>query len=495
MVMDMSVQRPILVGGLALSLGLWGLDSVGHVFNHVSTLGLMAAAGAGWWWYQRTRQSPVETLSSSSISLSTIKKSLADVALITQKIQQEDVDEPGEPSRAALNGQSIQDWMAHTTSRVEAITASLSDRTLRAVLLGSAGVGKSTLLKVLNADSALTFAPWQLTLQESPSLFEHTSIDDFDSISASDLVLYVIAGDLTESDYQVLQTLQARQQAFIVVLNKQDHYLPADQDALLQHIQHRLQSLTEVENLVAIAANPNPIKIRHHEQTGEIQEWLETPQPVLVPLIQRLSTRIAQDGEPMRWATAFRQAEQLKHEAKAQLDQRRRDRAQPIVEQYQWIAAGATFVNPLPALDLLATTAVNTQMVLELGEVYQQKLSLEHAQTIAGEIAKLLVKLGVAELASQAIASTLKTNFITYVAGGTLQGMSAAYLTRLAGLSLMDYFQAQDVREAEDGFSLRSLQERLQTAFQVHQQALNLPQFVSQGLQRLRPEPELASQI
>jgi len=73
----------------------------------------------------------------------------------------------------------------------------------------------------------------------------------------------------------------------------------------------------------------------------------------------------------------------------------RRDRAPPVAEQYQWIAAAAAFANP-PALDLLATAAINAQLVMELGAIYQQKFSLQQAQAVAGTLGS--DKLGLVEL-------------------------------------------------------------------------------------------------
>ena len=107
----------------------------------------------------------------------------------------------------------------------------------------------------------------------------------------------------------------------------------------------------------------------------------------------------------------------------------RRDRAVPVIEQYQWIAAAAAFANPVPALDLLATAAINAQLVMELGGIYQQKFSLEQAQAVAGTLGSLMLKLGLVELSTQTIGTILKSNAITFVAGGVVQGVSAAYLT------------------------------------------------------------------
>jgi uncharacterized protein (DUF697 family) len=185
----------------------------------------------------------------------------------------------------------------------------------------------------------------------------------------------------------------------------------------------------------------------------------------------------------------MRKALLLKAEAKNYLNGIRRDRANPVIEQYQWIAAAAAFANPVPALDILATAAINAQMIVDLGNVYQQKFSLEQAKTVAGEMGSLMLKLGLVELSSKAIGTVLKSHAVTFVAGGAVQGVSAAYLTRLAGLSLIEYFQQQEVAaNTATGFNVEKLGQTLQKVFQQNQQVTFLQGFVNQGVKRLLPE-------
>jgi hypothetical protein len=185
----------------------------------------------------------------------------------------------------------------------------------------------------------------------------------------------------------------------------------------------------------------------------------------------------------------------LKAEVKTQLNQVRRDRALPVIEQYQWVAAAAAFANPVPALDLLATAAISAQLVKDLGEIYQQKFSLPQAQAAAKTLGSLMLKLGLVELSTQTIGSILKGHAFTYVAGGAVQGVSAAYLTRLAGLSLIEYFQEQEATDATgQAFNLERLGQTLQKVFASNQRAAFLQGFVQQVVGRLAPkspQPEL----
>jgi hypothetical protein len=231
------------------------------------------------------------------------------------------------------------------------------------------------------------------------------------------------------------------------------------------------------------------VKVRKHEADGSVQEWMEQPAPDIQQLTQQFGEILAQQKQRLVWLTTIRKAWLLKAEAKNSLNGIRCDRATPIIEQYQWIAAAAAFANPVPALDILATAAINAQMVMDLGKIYQQKFSLEQAQTVAGTMGSLMLKLGLVELSTKAIGTVLKSNAVTFVAGGLVQGVSAAYLTRVAGLSLVEYLQQQEIAvDSGTNLNLEKLRETLQKVFGQNQQISFLQGFVKQGVKRLLPE-------
>jgi len=116
-------------------------------------------------------------------------------------------------------------------------------------------------------------------------------------------------------------------------------------------------------------------------------------------------------------------------------------------------------------------------MIVDLSSIYQQSLSLNQAQEISLALGKLMVKLGIVEISSQAITTILKTNFITYVAGGIIQGISAAYLTRICGLSLIEYYEIADFSHQES-INLTKIKEKLQLIFQRNKDNNLLTNFV-----------------
>lgn len=474
------VRRPILVGGIGLSLALWLWQSFDRQGGQLSEFSLFSAISLCLciWLFQQNKAKKAQLIDNSPPNRDKVEKALNSVKTVINQLQTE------------VNEHEL---LPQLQEKVTQLNKQIERQNINVAIAGGKAVGKTTLLQVLAAN-------WQNTSKHPVSLLETTALfnqiakdeeekDPWQQAIAADLVLFVTDSDLTYSQWQVLQKLAALEQRAMLVFNKQDRYLPEERAIVL----HSLQQA--VKDVVAIAACPNPVKVRQHQADGTVSERLDTPAPEITSLTSSLQQILVNEGQQLIWGTAIRNAEMLKVEAKTVLNAVRRDRATPVIEQYQWIAAAAAFANPVPALDLLATAAINAQLVVELGNIYQQKFSFQQAQTVAGTMGSLMLKLGLVELSTKAIATVLKSNVVTYVAGGALQGVSAAYLTRVAALSLIEYFQSQEVTTNADSLNLDKLGQTLQKVFQQNQQVAFLQSFVKQGVSRLLPASQGEAEV
>ncbi|MBR8832653.1 MAG: DUF697 domain-containing protein [Stigonema ocellatum SAG 48.90 = DSM 106950] len=477
--MLVKLQRPILVGGLGLSFSLWMLQSLHHSMVQVGELSLFSllVVGGGLWLLKKNpTKHPTEQLDGIPVNRAMVEQAIANTEAVVNQLAQ-----------AAENHVETFHANSQLQEQVSHLTAELDRQEIKLAVTGGKSVGKTTLIQVLKQNVA-TLHSTPVQFQETPPLFteagEKSDASVLKEAIASDFVLFLTNGDLTDSEFQTLQQLKAAHQSTLLVFNKQDQYLPDERFSILSQLKQRMQ-----DNVVATAASPLPIKVRKHQEDGSVDSWLEVPSPDIQQLTQHLGEILATRGQYLVWGTTMRKARMLKTEAKNLLNGIRRDRAFPVIEQYQWIAAAAAFANPVPALDILATAAINAQMVMDLGGIYQQKFSLEQAQTVAGTLGNLMLKLGLVELSSQAIGTVLKSNAVTFVAGGVVQGVSAAYLTRIAGLSLVEYFQDQEIAiNSETKLNLDKLGQTLRSCFQHNQQIGLLQSFVKQGVKVLLPE-------
>lgn len=473
--MTVEIRKPILVAGVGLTVALWLWNSLHHSLVEIgewATLGTIALGGGFWWYKQNQSHQQISELLLQPLQPEDIEKALAEVNQIVSAIETE------APTLDIVN----------LKQKINQLPEQLKRQELQFVVTGGKNVGKTSLKQVLENQANEQKIDWV----ETKALLSDTELleEEVKEIAlAADLVFFVVAGDLTESQWQILQQLVKSRQRVLLVFNKQDQYALEEKIYIQQQIQQRVAKIIPSADLVAIAAAPNPIKVRQQQEDGSTREWLETQPAEITDLASRLSTILTEEKEQLIATTTWREAIQLKQQAKDILNQIRRDRSLPIIEQYQWIAAATAFANPVAALDLLATAAVNTQMLVDLSGIYQQKFSLSQAQNAAGILGKLMVQLGLVELSTNAIAGLLKTNAWTYVAGSAVQGVSAAYLTRIAGLSVIEYLQEQEVNlEDANGINLERLTNKLQQVFQQNQRTAFLQNFVKQTVNRLSGE-------
>lgn len=467
-------QLPLILpgmGAIALWLVVWHQDWL------LQLLSLGAVLGAGGFWLTRGRNLTLQPVAPTSTTLAptpaAVQQALAQVQTTLTQWQTEAGVAPASPS-------PLEDKLAQ-------VSAALDRQELRIGIVGGQGVGKTTLQQLLSAQEWPPHAPVCEFVETPGRLTAAAPAPDLEQ--SWDLLLFLVQGDLTQPEYVDIQSALTQQQRLLLVLNKQDQYLPTQQQLIRQKLTDHLQGLVSPEDILAIATQPRPVKVRRQQADGSWQEWSEQPSPQLEPLVARLNQVIQQEASQLIAQQALRQARILQAEAEAILNQTRRDRTLPLIERYQWIAAGAAFANPFPTLDVLATVAISGQLVLEISKIYQQKLTLAQAQAIAGILAQLLLKFGMVEFATQTLGNLLKGHSLTYIAGGCVQGASAAYLTRLAGLSLIEHFQSCSFASQADVVtaSQSALSEILPRVFQQHQRPAFLQGLVQQALQRLVP--------
>ncbi|MGF1498662.1 MAG: YcjF family protein [Elainellaceae cyanobacterium] len=284
----------------------------------------------------------------------------------------------------------------------------------------------------------------------------------------ADLLLFVVDNDLRQSEFEALRALAHMGKRMILVFNKTDLYSDDDLEIILRRLQQRVQNLVPPDDVVAIAARPQAVTL---EQEERIQ-----PQPYILPLLRRMATILREEGEDLIADNILLQSQRLGDEARQILDQQRRREAEAIVERFQWISGGVISVMPLPVVDLLATAAINAQMVMEIGRVYGCEINAERAKELAVSLAKTLAGLGLVKGAIELSTLALRMNVGTLIMGQAVQGVTAAYLTRIAGKSFIEYFRRN--QDWGDG----GMTEVVQQQFQLNRRDEFMRGFVQQAI-------------
>lgn len=302
--------------------------------------------------------------------------------------------------------------------------------------MGTTKIGESYLLHLqgLGRNILLTDTPGILEMGIAGSERENLA---YELASEADLLLFVVDNDIRQSEYGPLRTLAEIGKRSLLIFNKIDLYSEEDRETILKNLQQRVKAFLSASEVVAIAANPQPVQLA----SGE----LITPEPEILPLIRRLVALLRAEGEDLIADNILLQSQRLGEDARSLIDQQRRKQADKIISRYQWIGAGVIAMTPLPVVDMLATAAVNAQMVVEIGQVYGCEINRSRGQELALSLGKTLISLGVVKGAVDLIAKALQFTVATFLIGKAIQGVSAAYLTGIAGKSFVEYFrQDQD---------------------------------------------------
>lgn len=412
---------------------------------------------------------------------------------------------------ASLNLEAVQRQVEQLQNQVarqaileqsRALQAAMNRGDLTLAVFGVGSAGKTSLINALLGepvgqvgatlgttqqeqiyDWQLPHVPRQLRLIDTPGLAEAgvagTQREQAarDTATRADLIVFVVDDDLRQSEYAILEALLALGKRTLVVLNKADRYPLDDLETLLRRLRSRLVPPLDDDDIVAIAANPQPLL---QEDGG----WLRM-RPNLVPLLARMADVLREEGDTLVADNILLQTQQLGDQARQLLADQRQTQADAIIERYQWIGAGAIAMTPLPGLDFLATAAVNAQMVVELSQVYGCEVSLEEGKALALSLAKTLAGLGLVKGTVDLLAIGLQTNLATALAGRALKGASGAYLTRIAGKSFVEYFR-QNQTWGDGGMG-----EVIEQQFRLNQRDALLKAFVQEAKARLVPLLEL----
>ena len=287
----------------------------------------------------------------------------------------------------------------------------------------------------------------------------------------ADLLLFVVDNDIRRSEYDPLRVLAEIGKRSLLVLNKTDLYTDEDKEAILARLRQRVRGFIAVNDVVAITANPQPVEL----EDGEIFH----PDTDILPLLRRMAVILRAEGEDLVADNILLQSLRLGDEARKLIDGQRRRQADKIVQRFQWISAGVVAATPLPVVDLLAAAAVNAQMVVEIGKVYGCELNMERGRELAVSLAKTLASLGIVKGALELISTALQLNVGTFVIGRAIQGVTAAYMTRIAGKSFIEYFRHD--QDWGDG----GITEVVQRQFQLNRRDEFIRGFIQEAIARV----------
>lgn len=244
-----------------------------------------------------------------------------------------------------------------------------------------------------------------------------------DAFRRCDLIVYRLTLPLSAADLRWLEALPKGQEVLLLVDRPSGDWLLA-----LHQLQHQL-----------------PEHLRQ-----QCWPWSPERSEDCAADLQPLARAFAALGPERLRLTQQRCLEELHGSWQLALESLRRRQWQQLMQRTQWTVAAGVVVAPLPSLDLLVLAAANGLMLQEMVRLWDCPWSLEQLQAASLHLAKACLALGVVEWSTQALGVLVKLHGATWLVGGALQALSAAYLTRVVGRAMADYMAlAAGVPEAE----------------------------------------------
>ena len=195
----------------------------------------------------------------------------------------------------------------------------------------------------------------------------------------ADLILFVVAGDITQTEYQALCELRQAQKPLILVFNKIDLYPDTDRQAIYQHLQQlgtgsatdrRLQRLLSADEIVMVAAEPTPTEVRVEWSNGEVTTEWETPPPQVDELKQKILTILNREGRSLLALNALLQVKAAEAAIAHKTVASRQQQAEDLIWQFTKYKALAVALNPIALLDLLGGVVADLALIRSLARLY-----------------------------------------------------------------------------------------------------------------------------
>ena len=277
----------------------------------------------------------------------------------------------------------------------------------------------------------------------------------------ADLILFVVAGDITRTEYQALCELRQSHKPLILVFNKIDLYPEKDREAIYQQLQQlgagsteeNLQQVLSTDEIAMVAAEPQPLEVRVEWPDGRVtQEW-ETPPPQIGELREKILNILNREGRSLLALNALFQAKEAEANIAKKTLEIRKDEAEAIIWKYAQYKALAVAVNPIAILDLVGGMVADLALIRALARLYGlpitsyeagklwRKIFASSGGLLLGEIASSLI-LGLGK-SSAAVASALESPaaLTAYASAALTQGAIAGYGAYAVGRVAQEYLE------------------------------------------------------
>ncbi len=316
----------------------------------------------------------------------------------------------------------------------------LKEKKIRIGIYGKSGVGKSSVLNslfkkdifktnVINGTTKTIQAEVWPIKDQTLNTVELIDAPGFDFckikypdkvysfINHSDLILFIVSGDLNRNELSEISSLIKDGKKIIVILNKIDLFNKNELKEIIESIKFKLPKDLHI-----------PIIINHKNN-----------------LKNYLTKIINQYGEIFVTLNSLQLADQMFLQIKEQRLKRRKKLAQSTIGRFSTIKASAVALNPFILFDVAGSFALDTALISELSKIYGLNLKGESSRKIFKNISINNLFLGFTHVGVNSSLNLIKKvillsapytsglSLLTYGPIAIIQAAIAVYSTKILG--------------------------------------------------------------
>ncbi|MGB3651554.1 MAG: GTP-binding protein [Rivularia sp. (in: cyanobacteria)] len=288
---------------------------------------------------------------------------------------------------------------ASVKPEIQVLTANLNKLDYNTVCIAAFGLvsrGKSAVLNALMGQKILQTGPlngvtqyprsirWNPGGKVEVELIDTPGLDEIagetraqmarEVTRQADLILFVVSGDITRTEYEALLDLRQAQKPLILVFNKIDLYPDTDKTAIYTNLQElgagSLAKPLQPDEIVMVAAEPAPMSVRVEYADGsEDYEW-ETLPPQIEELQQTILKILNREGRSLLSLNALVQARDAEESIAVKTLDLREKQAEELIWQYTKYKSLAVGLNPIAFLDICGGIVADLALIRSLSRLY-----------------------------------------------------------------------------------------------------------------------------
>ncbi|GJM05935.1 MAG: hypothetical protein DHS20C09_19310 [marine bacterium B5-7] len=345
---------------------------------------------------------------------------------------------------------------------IQRLIDKLENEQIHIVTFGKVSTGKSSLLNAISGQDHFKVSPlhgetkhtnhldWPSYEQQSVVLIDTPGTDEFkgeereimaqQAAKQADVILFVLDGDISESQKHQLEIIAQPNKPIILVLNKADLYTHDEIERIKASIQAKTSDINS--QFVAVSADPRPRTLIIELADGSRQEKIETPPAHIDELKQLIWDMLEKEGKTITALNASLFAGEVSDSVARKVIEVRKTAGQKIIRTYCMAKGIGVAFNPIPVADLLFAAGLDVAMIRQLSKLYGLSLGKVEATklttTIMAQLAVLMGAVWGVNLLSSAM-KTVSAGLSTTITA-TAQGSLAYYATYLVGQIAEYYF-------------------------------------------------------